>query len=148
MVEEPPPGPETHAAAKGSFADELRAGTAENTPMIKPLTASAAGDDLFWWPKQLIFSPDHAIRRDGAPQEFTVAAEPLDSPDQPPIVVLQPSSSGVIGGTAMAAIMPVSTAKADRLEVNRTAKGSLLMGIPVVWQNRQKLGGLQEPAAE
>src|SRR5437764_6961230 len=49
MVEEPAPEPAVNTSAKASFADSLRDGTAEGTPLIKPLTASASGDDSFWW---------------------------------------------------------------------------------------------------
>jgi uncharacterized protein YcbK (DUF882 family) len=147
MTEEPT-GQETNVAAKGSFADELRDGTAEGTPLIKPLAASASGDDLFWWPKQLVFSPDQAVRRDGAPQEFTASAEPL--PDTVGTKATQPeglSIASLLGSTPANAATTTTGGKADRLIVNRTSKGSLLMDSPVTLQKRQKLGQLQ-PAAE
>jgi uncharacterized protein YcbK (DUF882 family) len=144
LVEEPR-NQETNVAAKGSFADELRDGTAENTPLIKPLAASASGEDLFWWPKQLMFSPDQAMRRDGAPQEFAVSAEPLN--EAPKAVKTAPAEEPTAQGLSIASLLgPVSSTKgkADRLVVNRTTKGSLLMDSPVVLQKRQKLGQLQK----
>jgi len=143
LVEEPQ-NQSTNVAAKGSFADELRDGTAENTPLIKPLTASASGEDLFWWPKQLMFRPDQAVRRDGAPQEFAVAAEPLN--DAAKTGANAPAETSSQGLSIASLLGPVSTnGKADRLVVNRTSKGSLLMDSPVaLQQKRQKLGQLQK----
>ncbi|MFO0990973.1 MAG: DUF882 domain-containing protein [Hyphomicrobiales bacterium] len=142
LIEEPP-AQQTNVAAKGSFADEVRDGTAKNLPLIKPLAASASGEDLFWWPKQLMFSPDQAVRRDGAPQEFAVSAEPVENgkASAQPAKVAEQSE-----GLSIASLLePVSTStgKADRLVVNRTAKGSLLMDSPVVLQKRQKLGQVE-----
>ncbi|MBL8907264.1 MAG: DUF882 domain-containing protein [Rhizobiales bacterium] len=143
LVEEPR-SQSTNIAAKGSFADELRDGTAKDLPLIKPLAASASGEDLFWWPKKLIFSPDQAVRRDGAPQEFAVSAEPLDDPKA--ATEAAPVAEGSQSLSIASLLGPVSTSsgKADRLEVNRTSKGSLLMDSPVVLQKRQKLGQAEQ----
>jgi hypothetical protein len=146
MVEESA-SQETNVAAKGSFADELRDGTAEGTPLIKPLAASASGDDLFWWPKQLVFSPDQAVRRDGAPQEFTASAEPLpDTVGAKTAPATQPEGMSIASllGSTPANAATTTGGKADRLVVNRTSKGSLLMDSPVTLQKRQKLGQLQQ----
>jgi uncharacterized protein YcbK (DUF882 family) len=144
MVEEPR-NQETNVAAKGSFADELRDGTAKDLPLIKPLVASASGEDLFWWPKKLMFSPDQAVRRDGAPQEFAVSAEPVENAEAAPAQPAHETEQSE--GLSIASLLgPVSTStgKADRLVVNRTTKGSLLMDSPVVLQKRQKLGQAQQ----
>ena len=113
MLEES--GPVSNAAAKGSFAEQVRDGTAEELPMIKTLTASAGGDDLFWWPQQVIFNGDKAVRRDGAPQQFNSGL------------------AGILPGNAEAAepdgtlttMMQTADGKGDRLVVNRDGKGSL-----------------------
>jgi uncharacterized protein YcbK (DUF882 family) len=143
LIEEPR-NQATNVAAKGSFADELRDGTAKNTPLIKPLAASASGEDLFWWPKQLMFSPDQAVRRDGAPQEFATASEPLEDAK----TTAQPAETAEQAeGLSIASLLgPVSTStgKGDRLVVNRTSKGSLLMDSPVVLKKRQKLGLVEQ----
>jgi hypothetical protein len=146
MVEEPDVAQTANVSAKGSFADSLRDGTADNVPMIKPLTtASAAHDDLFWWPKQLTFSPEQAIRRDGAPQELVsddsetiaeMAAPQLSSSNtlmiaQANAAIPQPSSS----------LQSVSSGKGDLLEVNRSAKGGMLMNEPVAVQKKRGLLG-------
>ncbi len=144
MVEEPDVTQTANVSAKGSFADSLRDGTAEDVPLIRPLTASAGNDDLFWWPKQLTFSPEQAIRRDGAPQEIV----PDDSETIAEMAAPQLSSSNLMVAQANAATLPavpslqiMSTGKGDMLEVNRSSKGSMLMNEPVVAQKkRQTLG--------
>ncbi|WP_162914364.1 DUF882 domain-containing protein [Taklimakanibacter lacteus] len=143
MVEEPDVTQTANISAKGSFADSLRDGTAENVPMIRPLTASAGNDDLFWWPKQLTFSPDQAIRRDGAPQQVV----PDDSETIAEMAVPQLSSSSTLmvaqanAAPPMPAFQTVSGGKSDMLEVNRSAKGSMLMNEPVVAQKRRQTLG-------
>jgi uncharacterized protein YcbK (DUF882 family) len=145
MVEEPDVTQTANVSAKGSFADSLRDGTAENVPMIRPLAASAGNDDLFWWPKQLTFSPDQAIRRDGAPQEVV----PDDSETIAEMAAPQLSSSNTLlmaeanaaTPPAMPSLQIMSSGKGDMLKVNRSAKGSMLMNEPVVAQKkRQTLG--------
>jgi uncharacterized protein YcbK (DUF882 family) len=146
MAEEPDVTQTANVSAKGSFADSLRDGTAENVPMIKPLTTASAGnDDLFWWPKQLTFSPEQAIRRDGAPQELG----PDDSETIAEMAAPQLSSSNTLMIAQANAAPPqpapslqsVSSSKGDLLEVNRSAKGSMLMDEPVaVQKKRQSLG--------
>jgi len=56
----------SNIGAKGSLADSLRDGTESSVPVIKTISASAGGEDLFWWPQQLIFNANKAIRQDGA----------------------------------------------------------------------------------
>lgn len=145
MVEEPDVTQTANVSAKGSFADSLRDGTAEDVPLIRPLAASAGSDDLFWWPKQLTFSPDQAIRRDGVPQQVV----PDDSETIAEMAAPQLSSSSTLmvaqANAAAPGMMPamqtMTSGKGDMLEVNRSAKGSLLMNEPVVMQKkRQTLG--------
>lgn len=146
MAEEPDVTQTANVSAKGSFADSLRDGTAENVPMIRPLTTASAGnDDLFWWPKQLTFSPEQAIRRDGAPQEVV----PDDSETIAEMAAPQLSSSSTMmvaqanaaTPPAMPTLQTVSSGKGDLLEVNRSTKGSMLMNEPVALQKkRQSLG--------
>jgi len=139
MVEEPSPDePTINTGAKGSFADSVRDGTAEGTPLIKPLTASTSGDETFWWPKRLVFSPDNAIRRDGAPQTFALGdPQPVDdigalaqkAASSLPLV----SQANAAQPVALSSLMSVVSGKSDRLEVNRAAKGGLLIaGQPQV----------------
>ncbi len=61
----------SNAAAKGSFADAIRDGTAQDAPLIKPQMASLSGSDINWWPEELLFNPAQTVRQNGAPQEFT-----------------------------------------------------------------------------
>jgi uncharacterized protein YcbK (DUF882 family) len=142
MAEEPDVTQTANVSAKGSFADSLRDGTAENVPMIRPLsTASAGNEDIFWWPKQLTFSPDQAIRRDGAPQEVV----PDDSETIAEMAAPQLSSSSTLmvaqanaaTPSAMPTLQTVSNGKGDLLEVNRSSKGSMLMNEPVAMQKKR-----------
>jgi uncharacterized protein YcbK (DUF882 family) len=148
MAEEPDVTQTANVSAKGSFADSVRDGTAENVPLIRPLTtasASSGNEDLFWWPKQLTFSPDQAIRRDGAPQEVV----PDDSETIAEMAAPQLSSSGtMMVAQANAATPPdisslqsVSSGKGDLLEVNRSAKGSMLVNEPVALQKKRQSFG-------
>ncbi len=115
---------------KGDLAGDLRNGTASEVPVIRTITAAAADADLFWWPRQVIFNSDQAVRRDGEPRVFadTVA--------------------GILPGSAEAAEIPRLTlvpmpesasGKGDMLSVNRHGKGSL----PEVFFSRQTLGFLK-----
>lgn len=153
MVEEPDVTQTANVSAKGSFADSLRDGTAEDVPLIRPLAASAGNDDLFWWPKQLTFSPDQAVRRDGAPQEVV----PDDSETIAEMAAPQLSSSSTLmmaqanaaTPTVMPSLQTVTSGKGDMLEVNRSAKGSMLMNEPIVMQKkRQTLGQFIEGITE
>ncbi|MFM8746921.1 MAG: DUF882 domain-containing protein [Aestuariivirga sp.] len=72
---------------KTSLAEDLMDGEAEGVPTIRTITASAAGDDLFWWPQQLIFDNAKAVRRDGAPQQFAEngLSDPLPGVSDAPV---------------------------------------------------------------
>lgn len=122
---------ESNAAAKTSLTEEIENGDAKNVPTIRTITASASGDDLFWWPQQLVFDSNKAVRRDGAPQQFTPGATAVATmlpgvsdaqADEPPA---QPQRLAV----AQMAPVPQETAdgKGDMLVVNREGKGSLLV---------------------
>lgn len=115
---------ESNAAAKTSLTEEIEKGDAEGVPTIRAITASASGDDLFWWPQQLVFDSNKAVRRDGAPQQFSNSS----------VAMLLPGVSDAQAETqpqmprlavASAAQAPAS-GKGDMLIVNREGKGSLL----------------------
>ena len=138
LIEEPGfDEPVSNAAAKGSFAESLRDGTAEGTPLIKPLAASAAGRDLFLSSAELVFNPDQTVRRDGEPQDFaTDTADPVAAA-KAAMAANQPARM------AVASMMPfsVSSAKGDLLLVNRTSKGSLLSeSAPAAKKKQRTLG--------
>ncbi len=122
---------ESNAAAKSSLSEEIESGDAKNVPTIRTITASASGDDLFWWPQQLVFDSNKAVRRDGAPQQFTPGATavatilPGVSDAQADEQPAQPQRLAV----AQMAAAPQETAdgKGDMLVVNREGKGSLLV---------------------
>ena len=113
---------QSNASAKTSLTDELRNGVTDEVPTIHTMTASAAGSDMYWWPQQLVFDTAKAVRRDGAPQEFSEA-----------------SASGLLPGISDAQAEPlqqmqqlavaqqaIASGKGDMLVVNREGKGSLL----------------------
>lgn len=99
---------------KSNFATELRDGTAEDAPVIKPLLASAGGSDINWWP-QLFLNGDAAIRRDGAP---SVIGSTEDS-------TLPMAAQLNVDGSDTAGTQTLSEGKGDLLVVNREGKGSL-----------------------
>ena len=126
--------PISNIAGKGDLAGALRDGTASGVPVIRTIAASAAGADLFWWPRQIIFNGDQAVRRDGAPRPFadTVA--------------------GILPGSAEAAETPRLTAadvpesasgKGDMLSVNRQGKGNLPAEMTLSRAMRQTVGLLE-----
>jgi uncharacterized protein YcbK (DUF882 family) len=125
--------------AKASFAAQLRDGTAEDVPMIKPIsTASAAGHDIFWF-QQIIFNSDEAVRRDGAPQPFADSIAGL----LPGIDEAEAAPTAAMPRLAVASMQEVAVGKGDMLVVNREGKGSLLMDAPAVVAKTQKLGQLE-----
>jgi uncharacterized protein YcbK (DUF882 family) len=123
--------PESNVAAKTSLAEELRNGESKDVPVIRTMTTASAGGDVFWWPQQVIFDSNKAVRRDGAPQQFTESplgdllpggvrsaeAEPVVQTPRLAVAEMAPapSSEG-----------PSSEGKGDMLVVNREGKGSLL----------------------
>ena len=129
----------SNASAKGSFADAVRDGTAEGVPLIKPQMASF--DDINWWPVQTVSDPEQAVRRDGAPQEFTTnensllpsaQAQPVSTASasrQRPIVVAQNSA------------LPFD--KGDVLVVNRSGKGNLPENLRLDQPGFQEIGQLE-----
>ncbi|MCB1380716.1 MAG: DUF882 domain-containing protein [Alphaproteobacteria bacterium] len=142
MAELSADAPTSNAAAKGSLATELRDGTASGVPMIRTLTASAAGDDLFWWPTQVIFNSDKAVRVDGAPQRFgdTVAGL-LPGVDEAEAAEPAPA----LPRLAVAAMPELASGKGDMLVVNRQGKGSLMEDAPALKARKLKVGQLITP---
>jgi len=123
MTEEPPLEQSSNTAAKGSIAASLLDGTADGLPTIKAISASAADNDLFWWPRQIVFSPEQAIRRDGAPQQFSVTSAailPGSAEAAQPIAADSLALSRLFQFSAKAA-----PGQNEDLVVNRQGKGSL-----------------------
>ncbi len=131
MVEEPAmPQAKTNQKGKGNFAAQLRNGTTDDAPVIKPLLASAGGSDINWWP-QLFLNGEAAIRRDGAPSLIGASGES----SLPKAAVL--GEEGVSSGTQTSA-----EGKGDLLVVNREGKGNLDAPALGVINNTQKVGQL------
>ena len=101
-------------ALKGNFATQLRNGTAENAPVIKPVLASAGGSDINWWP-QLFLNGDAAIRRDGAPPVIGATGDST----LPMAATLNEDGNDVASADGN------SEGKGDLLVVNREGKGDL-----------------------
>jgi hypothetical protein len=112
-----------NTAAKGGLAASLRDGTADGLPTIKALAASASGEDLFWWPRQIVFSPDQAVRRDGAPQQFSNTSATI-LPGSAAAAEPVAADSLALARLFKSSVQP-APGKGDRLVVNRQGKGSL-----------------------
>jgi uncharacterized protein YcbK (DUF882 family) len=113
-LEEDPATKIQKPANKGDFAAELRNGTTEDAPVIKPILASAGGSDINWWP-QLFLNGEAAIRRDGAPTMIGAAG----SSSLPMAATLNADGSDIAGSQTNA------DGKGDLLVVNREGKGAL-----------------------
>ena len=108
--------------------------------MIKPITtASAAGQDIFWF-QQIIFNSDAAVRRDGAPQPFGESLAGL----LPGIEEAEAAPTDDMPKLAVAGMPEVAVGKGDMLVVNREGKGSLMMDAPAVLAKSQKLGQINQ----
>ena len=131
LMEEPAlPQPKANQKGKGNFAAELRNGTTDDAPVIKPLLASAGGSDINWWP-QLFLNGEAAIRRDGAPTLIGSS----DESSLPKAAIL--GEEGVTSGTQTSA-----EGKGDLLVVNREGKGNLDAPAFGVINETQKVGQL------
>ena len=130
----------SNAAAKGSFADALRDGTAQDTPLIKPMMASLDGSDINWWPEQLISNTEQTIRQNGAPQEFTTNEISLVPNASAQPVMRTGSALAVQAGMAQS---PMTSGKGDMLVVERAGKGSLPSSLPSLLKGFLKLGQLE-----
>lgn len=130
--------PTVNAGEKGSLTAEIMSGESSDVPVIKSITASASGDDLFWWPQQLVFDTDKAIRRDGAPQQFGDSFAGL----LPGIDEAQADTAPQLPRLAVASMQSSATGKGDMLVVNREGKGSLMMNAPAL--KKIKLGQLTD----
>lgn len=112
---------QSNAAGKTSLAEELRDGDSDEVPVIRSITTASAGGDIFWWPQQVIFDPDRAVRRDGAAQQFT----------QSPLSELLPGVSTAEAAVpeephlATSDLASMVESLEDTQVVNREGKGSL-----------------------
>ncbi len=133
--------PTINDSGKGSLTAEIMSGQTSSVPVIKSITASAAGDDLFWWPQQLVFDTDKAVRRDGAPQAFGESLVGL----LPGIEEAQADTSPQLPRLAVASItstQATGSGKGDMLVVNRAGKGGLMTNAPAL-KKKIKLGQLE-----
>ena len=128
--------PTSNSGEKGSLTAEIMSGESSSVPVIRSITASVSGDDLFWWPQQLVFDTDKAIRRDGAPQQFGDSLVGL----LPGIEEARADTSPQLPRLAVAALQAPASGKGDMQVVNREGKGSLLMSAPTL--QKIKLGQL------
>ena len=122
---------------KGSFADSLRDGTANEAPVIKTIMASAGGSDINWWPEALTFNAEQTIRRNGAPQEFSTSDNPL-VPTAQAEPVLHRNSPRIIS----ASMQETASGKSDILVVQRQGKGNLPSPLSELQQGLKKVGQL------
>jgi uncharacterized protein YcbK (DUF882 family) len=130
----------SNAAAKGSFADAIRDGTAQGAPLMKPQMASLSGSDINWWPEELLFNPAQTVRQNGAPQEFTTNEISLvPNAVAQPVMRTSPALSAQAGTTQS----PDVSGKSDMLVVERAGKGSLPSTLSSFLKGFEKLGQLE-----
>ena len=124
----------TNRAAKGSFVTDIRNGRASQVPMLRPMQASASGQ--YRWSGNI----DAQIRRDGAPGTFTAEVQlPVATPkalSRKDRSILESMIAAITGKKrvepAKAPSRVVRKAKADRLIVNRAAKGDMVTTRPAL----------------
>lgn len=125
---------EDTGSGKTSLARDLMDGEAAGVPTIRTITASTAGEDLFWWPQQLIFDNAKAVRRDGAPQQFAESGlgDPLPGASAAPAAA-KPRQPRL----AVAEMVQPVSAKGDLVVVNRAGKSDLQVSVPAVKKTAQ-----------
>jgi uncharacterized protein YcbK (DUF882 family) len=106
------------AAEKTDFAAELRNGTAEDAPLMRPVMAVALASDTDWWPS-ISANGEAILRQNGMPPD-------LDAQEDSPL----PRSTSLVGTDAAVAVdasaeQHSAEGKGDMLTVNREGKGSL-----------------------
>ncbi len=122
--------PKINKKSKNNFAAELRSGTSDDAPVIKPMIAFAGGSDINWWP-QLMLNGEAAIRRDGAPSL-------IGTPDGTSLPV-----AASLGAESENTTTQISAeGKGDLLTVNRDGKGNLDDAGVAVLRKNQKVGQL------
>jgi len=125
----------TNKAAKGSFVTALAAGRARGVALLRPMQASTTGGS-FWWSGDA----NKIIRRDGAPQAFTMgnvreaAPEKLSKEDRSALEIMIAALTGktkpIARKPAVSHYGVVRSGKSDSLRVNRAAKSDLLATRP------------------
>ena len=140
MTEETKAGQASNADGKSSFAEALRNGTTTQAPLMKPMMASASGSDINWWPQATIFNPEQTVRRDGAPQAFTIDDNPLVPTAQAQPV--QASAAASRPRIVAVSMQETASGKGDLLVVQREGKGSLPSALSDLVQGVKKLGQL------
>ena len=127
----------SNESGKGSFADALRDGTANEAPVIKTIMASAGGSDINWWPEALTFNAEQTIRRNGAPQEFSTSDNPLV-----PTAQAEPAMRTSVPRIISASMQESASGKTDILVVQRQGKGNLPSPLSELQQGLKKVGQL------
>ena len=125
----------TNKAAKGSFVTALASGRARGVALLRPMQASTNGGS-FWWSGDA----NKIIRRDGAPQAFTLgnareaAPEKLSKEDRSALEIMIAALTGkskpIVRKPAKSHYGVVRSGKSDSLRVNRAAKSDLLATRP------------------
>ena len=125
MTEEP----QSNASAKTSLVDQLVNDKSEGVPVIRPMATASTGSDIFWWPQQVIFDPNKAVRRDGAAQQFS------ESPLTDLLPGVSEAQAETTAGRPRLALTQetqvTEQGKGDFPVVNREGKGNLLSLPPL-----------------
>ena len=123
-----------NSRGKSNFAADIRNGTTNDAPLIKPLLASAGRGDINWWP-QIFLNTNATIRRDGAPPVIGSSGDSL----LPNAITLQAEAESVWTNQQPA------EGKGDLLVVNREGKGNLYLGNVKLSKKMQKVVQLTTP---
>ena len=122
----------SNTAAKQSFAVQVGNGNVASLPLIRPLQASTSANAIA---SQYNATPEQMVRRDGAPQSFTMGHTGSQVMASGPSELTGKDKSAL--ASMIAALTghqkpaPVQTSvtsgKSDRLVVNRARKGDMLI---------------------
>ena len=131
----------TNKAAKGSFVGMIRAGTATEVPLLKPMQTKYAANE-FWWSGDM----NKLIRRDGAPRPFLLdkaidggtSDAVLTGADKSALQTMIAALTGKSVSTGQSRV--VRRGKGDRLIVNRAAKSDMFSTRPTHrrWRKARK----------
>jgi uncharacterized protein YcbK (DUF882 family) len=136
-------GPQSNTNAKSGLVTVLRDGIAAGLPAVQPVGASVAAgaQDLLSWPAQLFASVEGLFGRDDSRQNLgwgtgSASVEEAKVPF-PPITEEEEAELEVIIAALRTRAsydaqieQSLSTAKGDRLIINRARKGDLVLAVP------------------
>ncbi len=138
----------TNKAGKSSFVGMIRAGTATDVPLLKPMQTTYASNE-FWWSGDM----NKLIRRDGAPRPFLLGNEAEAATSESVLTGADKSALETMIAALTGKNPPVTTTsrvmrsgKGDSLIVNRAAKSDMFSTRPTN-RNWRKVGKASDKLA-